>query len=1203
MFSHFFAITRMLLISMVFAVVASASLPVQLLSERHRSEWNWTEYRISLRNTSELPILGPEILYFAANPLTRVHADFVSVPFSVTDTVISADQSAVIRFKVHGLLFPGTQVDVHFRLYKDGWDTLNLTDDWSYQKNPEVVEPQYFMAVYDGAGNILWGFDPLKGNYNAETVLWIDRGNKYSIGRFDGDTSETVPAGRFWMFKDVPLSPKERDLLAARGIVKYSVGVYQGKTLVLFRCESGTRKALLDSLVAGFYNAIAVNDTTPVEVDVRPEDLYEDRVTCDSNGTCHTETVARTEFDMNIVCWPDAFVDSCYGIVETCGGIDIGVARELIVAKMSKDSVQCLSQNRNVRGLYVEHELELASEMGRNAVNISALQQGPAWQAALSSDKATMDWLSGVDYTGDSILVGVYDEGFDFSHPAFNEDSSGVSVQRTMREYEFYGLRERAKTLNFGLKNRHGTVIAGIIGGNGNNSENFRYRGVAPKVHFYPYAGGIYYRQVGHVVNHSHKLSEKGFYVFADYSTDNAIFKNWKSTCTKIYQTQPEGVGNCVEGDTLTKTVVYSAGNYGGMNLQFGVNRGYYSVLVNAKNPIVVGNITSKEKLRFHNSSMGPTWDGRIKPDVMAPGSTSQFAVNENNPIQVQIDYVKLFHSGESSPYFNLDFGRDTLPIDSQNMSCISPRIVAVDGGSVFDCLYNGTDHSEINLGWVLGTIDSVRSTDSIEVRLRRVQGGENDGLIYGKVLFGTEAGGLSLSYRDIPAVWAFADTFSVSRFSLDVLNESILPYFLRLDFTFTRGVIAPDICRMDSCGYAYLWEGGTSESAPFVSGIAALMYQKFHKLTGDPLDKHSMRNSTVKALMIHTAIDMEDSEDAHFIPNPDLTASHQDGRPHYTRYGRGPDFATGWGRVDGKAALDMISGYDARKKEFAKFREIEIGNATEKRWSISVEPGRQRLRTTLVWDDAPSDVDSVLPKQPKLLNDLDMYLVSPSGQYYYPWRLNPLPSSFITPAGRNSDSRTGFERIYTDDIMDAYVGCSSSDKLDSLCFDHLNNVEVVDVDLPEPGIWQVVVFGRNVHEFNNAENDAQVATLVSDDTLGAEERCNVNHGYAAQSDYSCTYELGEQSISYVTFSDSTFVGAGDTIRLYDENNALLGAYTGFQLAGKRVKFRTRRFTVTLQSDNDNSQGWGFAVSKIMVIPYSALKMPFNILTKKRRTP
>ena len=46
----------------LFTCYAWCSTGVQLLSERHRTEWNWVEYRITLVNTSELPILNPEML-------------------------------------------------------------------------------------------------------------------------------------------------------------------------------------------------------------------------------------------------------------------------------------------------------------------------------------------------------------------------------------------------------------------------------------------------------------------------------------------------------------------------------------------------------------------------------------------------------------------------------------------------------------------------------------------------------------------------------------------------------------------------------------------------------------------------------------------------------------------------------------------------------------------------------------------------------------------------------------------------------------------------------------------------------------------------------------------------------------------------------------------------------------------------------------
>ena len=87
---------------------------------------------------------------------------------------------------------------------------------------------------------------------------------------------------------------------------------------------------------------------------------------------------------------------------------------------------------------------------------------------------------------------------------------------------------------------------------------------------------------------------------------------------------------------------------------------------------------------------------------------------------------------------------------------------------------------------------------------------------------------------------------------------------------------------------------------------------------------------------------------------------------------------------------------------------------------------------------------------------------------------------------------------------------------------------------------------------------------------------------------------MGKDAISYVTFDEKTYVGAGDDIQLFDENGNLLGTYVENQLAGKRLKLKSKRLTVVLHSDNDSSQGWGFDITKIKVYPKSVLKMPFE---------
>ena len=64
-----------------------ANQTVQLLSKRHRTEKNWVEYRISLKNTSENPIVNPDIHYYASDTVLSVTIDYISNPYTVTPSV------------------------------------------------------------------------------------------------------------------------------------------------------------------------------------------------------------------------------------------------------------------------------------------------------------------------------------------------------------------------------------------------------------------------------------------------------------------------------------------------------------------------------------------------------------------------------------------------------------------------------------------------------------------------------------------------------------------------------------------------------------------------------------------------------------------------------------------------------------------------------------------------------------------------------------------------------------------------------------------------------------------------------------------------------------------------------------------------------------------------------------------------------------
>ena len=175
----------------------------------------------------------------------------------------------------------------------------------------------------------------------------------------------------------------------------------------------------------------------------------------------------------------------------------------------------------------------------------------------------------------------------------------------------------------------------------------------------------------------------------------------------------------------------------------------------------------------------------------------------------------------------------------------------------------------------------------------------------------------------------------------------------------------------------------GTSMATPAVAGIASLMIQQFRSsygTSGEPLP------STVKALLIHTALDKGNA---------------------------GPDYQYGYGRVDALGAVDAIIAGDAREESMAL-------TGAYHDYTYSIPGGLPALRVSLAWDDAAAHPASAL----QLVNDLDLTVISPSGQTYQPFVLNP--------ASPDNAATTGA--------------------------DHLNNQEQVIVPNPAAGAWIVRV-------------------------------------------------------------------------------------------------------------------------------------------------
>jgi len=632
-------------------------------------------------------------------------------------------------------------------------------------------------------------------------------------------------------------------------------------------------------------------------------------------------------------------------------------------------------------------------------------------------------------YSGQGVVVAVVDSGVDGAHLDLHAlDATGASQ----------GSRVTGDPATGGPFGPHGTAVASLLAGNGYNSPGFSYhgapglpfehRGQAPRVSklISIYKGSPWTAAVGEaqLYNHSYPLSY-GTYNDASAFVDNAIHSGLTGD----------------NGLDPPRPMVWAVGNTGSSAGAAGGLVGYYSAQAVAKNPLVVGATNANDDSFCAWSSHGPTLDGRIKPDLVAPGGKD---LRPREGIPAEVDEIRLVASAASGAAdlawtFDADGdlegwtagpGLTQVKVQGGSLHALitlggearEEQLLRPDGGSLSrsGLPVDGSAFERLELRMRLQVTEEPGKTRWPDLWVLSWEDGVQRHVVYAPFDSAKQDGGWQTHALSVPASFG-----TVTALQIELAS-------------YVDGLVAAAAQTQ-----SYQLVAGTSFSAPAVSGVLALLLEQLADERGLDLTSAPPWPSTLKALLVHTARDMvHTAADPRDRLNPDTKAPEL--------LPTGPDFATGFGLVDALAAHRLLR---ADQPGGRKSIEQTIAEHAVHSYRVAISPSArpEQLRATLAWDDPPGS-PTLAPSEPQLVNDLDLVAISPSGQIHGPWVLDPLPRN---PQG-------ALDPIKPSDIQPARR-CVGVAGLGPTCEDHRNNVEQVAVDRPEPGWWTLEVRAHDV--------------------------------------------------------------------------------------------------------------------------------------------
>ncbi|MSU32849.1 MAG: hypothetical protein EXS25_09385 [Pedosphaera sp.] len=225
-----------------------------------------------------------------------------------------------------------------------------------------------------------------------------------------------------------------------------------------------------------------------------------------------------------------------------------------------------------------------------------------------------------------------------------------------------------------------------------------------------------------------------------------------------------------------------------------------------------------------------------------------------------------------------------------------------------------------------------------------------------------------------------------------------------------------------------YLFQGGTSQSGPHVSGACAVFIQWYRETHGGITPSPAL----VKAALINSSVDMATAE----VP---IDPEEEDGGVMVV--GDTPPVPNndeGWGRID----LNNLIASERRFEFTEQSTGLRTGALFEKRVIVGSD---DMLKITLTYTDVPGLPAAI----PALVNDLDLEVISPDGLLY-----------------------RGNAFLEGETVSNTAAG------------DRLNNVEAVHLQNPAAGEWIVRVRAvrvlQDVHGHTQSPPEQDFALVVS---------------------------------------------------------------------------------------------------------------------------